>query len=128
MVTRIVSTKRLLPNIKQFLLNAGLAVIEADLIGISLLRFEIGQVNDNLIFTSQNGFRSFLENPESEKFKDRAVFCVGSKTKEVVEKAGFKVLAFADYAEGLAEIIINGHAGESFTFFSGSMRSRITTS
>jgi uroporphyrinogen-III synthase len=119
---RILSTKKLLPNHKQFLLNAGLSVMEADFISIQYTPFEFVAIRQNLLFTSQNAFAGFLLNEESAKYKDRAIFCVGSKTKEAIEKAGYTVMASADYAEELAGIIIKEHSGESFTFFSGSMR------
>lgn len=119
---RILSTKKLLPNHKQFLLNAGMSVLEADFISIQYIAFELDTINGNLLFTSQNAFNSFLLNEKSANFKDRAIFCVGSKTKEAIQKAGYKVVAYADYAEGLADIIISKHAKERFTFFSGSMR------
>ncbi|AWH84524.1 uroporphyrinogen-III synthase [Flavobacterium album] len=119
---RILSSKKLQPNHRQFLLNAGLAVLEADFISISYKPFELNDISPNLIFTSQNAFKSFSENEKAGDYKSHPVFCVGSKTREAIEKAGFKVLAFAEYAEGLAEIIIKDYTGESFTFFSGSMR------
>jgi uroporphyrinogen-III synthase len=119
---RVVSTKKLQPNQKQFLLNAGLAVIEADFIGVNYKPFTIQHTNSNLIFTSKNAFKSFLLNDNAVKFKGSTIFCVGSKTKEVIENNGYRVLAFADTAEALSEIIVQSHVAESFTFFSGSMR------
>ena len=119
---RILSTKKLQPNHKQFLLNAGLSVIEADFIAIQFMPFEFKAIGQNLLFTSQNAFKSFLLNGESANYKDRTIFCVGSKTKEAIENAGFLVTAHADYAEQLADIIIKEHSGQSLTFFSGSMR------
>jgi len=120
--TRILSTKKLQPNQKHYLLNAGLLVIEADFIGVNYKPFTIQYTNTNLIFTSKNAFKSFLLNDNAVKFKDSTIFCVGSKTKEVIEKNGYTVLAYADTAEQLSDIIIKGYAAESFTFFSGSMR------
>jgi uroporphyrinogen-III synthase len=119
---RVLSTKKLLVNHKQYLLNAGLAVVEADFIAIQYTPFELRDIRQNLLFTSQNAFASFLRNEESANNKDKAIFCVGSKTKEAIEKAGYTVLASTDYAEELAAIITTNHAAESFTFFSGSMR------
>jgi uroporphyrinogen-III synthase len=55
---RILSTKKLLPSQKQFLLNAGFSVIEADFIGIRYKVPELKEVNDNLIFTSTNAVKS----------------------------------------------------------------------
>jgi len=119
---RILSTKKLQPNQKQYLLNAGLAVVETDFIGISYKPFEIQTITQNIIFTSQNAFKSFLLNDDAEEFKDSKIFCVGSKTKQFIESKGYKVFASAEYAEYLAEVIIAGHAGDNFIFFSGSMR------
>ncbi|KGO85681.1 uroporphyrinogen III synthase [Flavobacterium rivuli WB 3.3-2 = DSM 21788] len=119
---RVLSTKKLQPNQKHYLLNAGLSVIEADFIGVNYKPFTIQHTNTNLIFTSKNAFKSFLLNDNAVKFKDSVIFCVGSKTKETIEKNGYTVLAYADTAEQLSDIIIKDHADESFTFFSGSMR------
>lgn len=122
MKARVLSTKKLLPNHRQFLLNAGLAVVEADFITVRHKPFEINTINQNLIFTSQNAVKSFLLNGKAGIYKSHPVFCVGSKTREALEKAGCNVIASAEYAEELAEVIITGYSGESFTFFSGSMR------
>jgi uroporphyrinogen-III synthase len=119
---RVLSTKKLQPNHRQYLLNAGLAVVEADFITIQYTPFEFNTIHQNFIFTSQNAFKSFLQNGQAGDYKSHSVFCVGSKTKEAIEKAGFNVSAFAEYAESLSDIIIKEYAGESFTFFSGSMR------
>lgn len=119
---RVLSTKKLLVNHKQYLLNAGLAVVEADFIAIQYTPFELKDIRQNLLFTSQNAFASFLLNEDNTNYKNKAIFCVGSKTKEAIEKAGYTVLASTDYAEELAAIITANHATVSFTFFSGSMR------
>ncbi|AXG73757.1 uroporphyrinogen-III synthase [Flavobacterium arcticum] len=119
---RILATKKLQPNQRQYLLNAELSVTEADFIGISHKQFEVNNIKGNLIFTSQNGFKAFLEKKKSENFKDRNIFCVGQKTRDVIVSNGYNVIAFSDYAEELATTIINNYNKESFTFLSGSMR------
>jgi uroporphyrinogen-III synthase len=122
---RVLSTKKLAVNQKQFLLNAGFSVLEADFIDIRFKTFLTNGINQNLIFTSQNAFKSFLANGESAKFKSRPVFCVGSKTKEIIEKQGYTVTACADYATGLAEMIVTKHGEEKFTFFTGNLRREV---
>lgn len=119
---RILSTKKLLSNQRQYLLNAGLAVTEADFINVQYIPFLAGNINNNLIFTSQNGFKAFSENKESIKYKGSNVFCVGDKTKDVINAAGFTVTASADNAESLAAIITEKYPQERFTFFAGSIR------
>ncbi|OYQ38316.1 uroporphyrinogen III synthase [Flavobacterium cyanobacteriorum] len=121
-MARILSTKKLLPNHKQYLLNAGLSIIEADFISIALKKPAAGAFNQNFIFTSSNAFKSFLASEEAMKYAGRKIFCVGSKTKEVIEQAGFKVEACEDYAEELAKVITESYREGTFTFFSGSMR------
>lgn len=119
---RILSTKKLLPNQRQFLLNAGFSVIEANFIQAVGKKFELGDEDGNLIFTSQNGVKSFLENEKAQNLKNKKIFCVGTKTKALLEQNGYKVLASKEYASELAEIIVNNFQGESFLFFSGSLR------
>jgi uroporphyrinogen-III synthase len=119
---RILSTKKLLSNQKQYLLNADFNIIEADFIQTENKDFELKNINDNLIFTSQNSVLSILENPNLELLKSKHVFCVGLKTKALLEENGFNVMAYTGYAQDLAEIIALVYGNESYTFFSGNLR------
>jgi len=119
---RILSTKTLLPNQKQFLLNAGFSVIEANFIQTQNLPFDCSPIRDNLIFTSQNAVSSVLQTGDIDSLKHKACFCVGNKTKSSLEQHGFKVVETADYAIDLAQIIISSYKYQSFTFFSGNLR------
>ena len=118
----ILSTKVLSPAQKQELINADFDVTETDFIKTEHRKFELKEVNDNLIFTSQNAVQSVFENTDLEKLKSKNVFCVGLKTKIVLSEAGFNVVAYTGYAADLAEIITLIYASESFTFFSGHLR------
>jgi uroporphyrinogen-III synthase len=121
---RILSTKKLLPNQRLYLLNAGLSVIDADFIGISHKAFDINNVKANLIFTSRNGVEAFLAHPLSVTvtYIGSNVFCVGPNTRLFLERIGFNVVESKDDAAQLADTIVSGHPGESFTFFSGNLR------
>ncbi len=118
---RILSTKTLAANQKQLLLDAGFAVEEADFIGISFKKADLDEVKDNLIFTSSNAVKAILSR-ETENLKGKPCFCVGDKTQMILERNGFKVIATADNALALSRIILEQHAGETFTFFSGNLR------
>lgn len=120
--TRILSTKVLLPNQKQFLLNANFSVVEADFIQVQYKSFELNNTNETLIFTSQNAVLSVLKNPKIETLKQKTFFCVGLKTKALLEENGFKVEAYTGYAADLAEIISLVYSDLSYTFFSGNLR------
>jgi len=119
---RILSTKKLLSNQKQYLLNADFNVIEADFIKIHNKNFDLNHINENLIFTSQNAVLSVLQHEKIDQLKSKNTFCVGLKTKALLEENGFNVMAYTGYAQDLAEIIALVYADESYTFFSGNLR------
>lgn len=118
----ILSTKKLLPNQKQELLDAKISLIEEDFIETKIKNFELSKVNDNLIFTSQNAVQSILQHPKCNDLKSKNVFSVGMKTKDLLAENGFNVIAYTGYASDLAEIISLIYSKESFTFFSGNLR------
>lgn len=118
----ILSTKKLLPNQKQVLLDANITLIEEDFIETKIKSFELSKVNDNLIFTSQNAVQSVLQHPKCNELKSKNVFSVGMKTKDLLTENGFNVIAYTGYAADLAEIISLIYGKESYTFFSGNLR------
>ncbi|WP_395044645.1 uroporphyrinogen-III synthase [Flavobacterium sp.] len=120
--TNILSTKKLLPNQKQQLLDANFLVIEEDFIETKIKNFELSKVNENLIFTSQNAVQSILNHPKFEDLKSKNVFSVGMKTKDLLTENGFNVIAYTGYASDLAEIISLVYSNETFTFFCGNLR------
>ena len=119
---QILSTKILSPVQKQELTKAGIEIIEADFIKTENKPFELKNLNESLIFTSQNAVRSVLSNPKSEDLKSKNVYCVGLKTKILLSENGFNVIAYTGYAADLAEIITLIYRSESYTFFSGNLR------
>ena len=124
--TRILSTKVLLSHQKQVLTDVGLEVLESNFSQVDTKNFALKGIKDNLIFTSQNAVRSFLTHPQFEENKSdlqsKKAFCVGVKSKTILTDAGFEVIAYADYASDLTEIICLIYANESYTFFSGNLR------
>lgn len=119
---RILSTKTLLSNQKQFLLNADFSVIEADFIVTKSVDFELKSIHDTLLFTSQNAVNTILNHQHFEALKTKDTFCVGLKTKALLEENGFNVVAYTGYAQDLAEIIALVYSERSYTFFSGNLR------
>ncbi len=118
----ILSTKTLLNPQKQALLDAGFSVSEANFIKTENSDFDLNGIKDNLIFTSQNAAQSVLLHPKGLELKTKKVFCVGLKTKALLEENGFIVDVYVDYASDLAEIITLIYANESYTFISGNLR------
>lgn len=120
--TQILSTKILSSLQKEELTKVGIEVIEADFITTENKPFELKNLNESLIFTSQNAVHSVLADPKSEELKSKNVYCVGLKTKILLSENGFNVVAYTGYASDLAEIITLIYGSESFTFFSGNLR------
>lgn len=118
---RIVSTKKLSER-QKLLLPADFSVFDDDFISIQSKEFEIGKINDCLIFTSQNALESVLRNRKVKTIKSKKCFCVGEKTKALLIENGFEVLEYSDYAAELASIICNKYPKISFTFFCGNIR------
>lgn len=118
----VLSTKKLKSNQKQFLLNADFSVIEVDFIKISSLPFQIKMKPSLLLFTSQNGVKSVLENEEVDELKQIPTICVGSKTRQLLEDHGFHVLISKEYANELAPIIQKDYVNEYIAFFAGNIR------
>lgn len=119
----ILSTKKLLPNQKQELLNANINVIEEDFISVKTLReTKQSHLHNNLIFTSQNAVQAVLERDDLDILKSKNVFSIGMKTKDLLTENGFNVIVYTGYAADLAEIISLIYNKESFTFFSGNLR------
>jgi uroporphyrinogen-III synthase len=120
--TSILSTKTLSDVQRQAFLDANFDLLEQDFIEIKNNLFELNQINTNLIFSSQNAVVSLMEQNGWEALKTKMVFCVGIKTKELLEANGFTVSVYMDYASELAEIITLIYNKESYTFFSGNLR------
>ena len=120
--TSILSTKTLSAEQRQLFLDANVDLLEQDFIEIKNNLFELKTINKNLIFSSQNAVLSLIEQNGWEVLNTKPVFCVGIKTKELLESQGFTVDVYLDYASELAEIITLIYNQESYTFFSGNLR------
>jgi uroporphyrinogen-III synthase len=120
--TSILSTKTLSYEQRQVFLDANFDLLEQDFIEIKNNLFELNTINNNLIFSSQNAVLSLMEQSGWEVLKTKPVFCVGIKTKELLEVNGFTVDVYLDYASELAEIITLIYNKESYTFLSGNLR------
>ena len=120
--TSILSTKTLSSQQRKMFIDSDIDILEEDFIQIENNNFELKNINENLIFSSQNAVLSLMEHRNWEQLKNKSVFCVGIKSKELLEQNGFKVDVYMDYASELAEIITLIYNKETFTFFSGNLR------
>ena len=127
----ILSTKKLKPNQRDLLLGQGFSMVDYNAIAIEYLDFKMPKKTENIIFTSQNGVKGFLNKSQSAPFsvgspysyrEGMRVFCVGQKTKALLEENGLKVTKTAQNSVKLGEFIINNHKNDQFHYFCGSER------
>lgn len=114
----ILSTKKLQPNQRDLLLGAGYKVVDYNAIDIQFLEVAIPSYIENAIFTSQNAVKSI----HNSQFTIHNLYCVGQKTKTLLEENNFKVLEVAKNAEALAQTIIKNYKNNTFHFFCGTLR------
>jgi len=117
----ILSTKKLSTVQKDQLLQEGVCVVDYDAIAITFLDFEAPEVIDNAIFTSQQAVRSFLEKSQG-VLSIKNCFCVGAKTKILLEENGLKVIEIGQNATELAQNIAKNYKNCVFYYFCGTIR------
>ncbi len=115
----VLSTKKLKENQRSLLLNAGVSLVEYEAIKIEFVPFEIPSKIENAIFTSQNAVNAVM----SYELGVMNCFCVGEKTKSLLEENGHKVVKMAEYASELGGYLAKNYKNDSFHFFCGNIRS-----
>ncbi|MCZ4317821.1 uroporphyrinogen-III synthase [Aequorivita viscosa] len=125
----VLATKKLKENQRSLLLNADVTLVEYNAIKIEFVPFEIPKNIVNAIFTSQNGVNSFFASVRSNNATSPIVnsikncFCVGEKTKALLEENGLKVMKMTEYASELSDYLVKNHKNDTFHFFCGNIRS-----
>ncbi len=115
----VLSTKILKENQRSLLLQAGISLVQYDAIKIEYVPFKVPSEVNNAIITSQNAVLAI----QNSAFKIQHCFCVGKKTKSLLEENGFKVVKMTEYASELASYLVENHKNDSFHFFCGNIRS-----
>ena len=122
MSSTILSTKPLSLSQKSLLLNAGMQFVEYNAIDIEPVDFELpSEAIDYFIFTSQNGVQSFLKHLHHKESFLKPTFCVGEKTKSLLEENKFNVAKMAQNAMELGKIITKSYKNASFLHFTGNL-------
>lgn len=123
-VTNIYSTKKLTDD--QILLFHNKVVPEThDAIKISLNRLPKSLLrNDikNVIITSQNAVESLLTNFSAPELQFKNIYCVGRRTKRLIEKRIGRVTHSEANAKKLAEYLVEYIEGTEVTYFCSNLR------
>lgn len=120
----ILSTKILTSSQKSILTKANIKVEDYDAIKIDYLTTQIDQNFQNIIFTSQNAVKAFLQTVGTQNLANNkyTAFCVGEKTKSLLEENAINVMEMTHYGAELAKILVNKYLTESFLFLCGDKR------
>lgn len=116
---RLLSTKILDLKQKNRLIHSELSYTEWDFIHCKPVAFNVSTENKALIFTSQNAVKAVLnQQPLSEK----ECYCVGEKTKSLLEENGQKVTKTMQNSADLTSFMLKLEQNVPFMFFTGNER------
>ena len=120
---RVLATKLLSPEFKDRLIHHGFSVVEFPFISISPQPISAFEVENHVIFTSQNAVQIAFKNKRlNAKLQGKKFFCVGEKTKSLLSKNGQKAIKMSQNSLKLARFLAKNYKNESFSFFCGDLR------
>ena len=122
-MTQLFSTTHLSLAQLQAFSSAGFALEMSDFIKI-VPAAPIASVPmaDYFLLTSQNTLHVLRSMPCYSQLPHKRAFCVGEKTRKLLETEGWEVVASFDYAKQLASFLVKHYATSSFVFFCGEKR------
>ena len=99
-------------------MNANFSLTQYNAIAITPISFEAPKSVSWAIVTSKNAAKAIIE----KQIAITHCFCVGEKTKTLLEKATIPVKVACNNAKALAQHIVQHYNNKAFTFFSGNIR------
>ncbi len=123
-VTKVLSTKNL-TDTQRALFHENVAVKSSDFIKISLNRIHPRLLKNeikNVIITSQNAVESLVTNYSAAELQFKNIYCVGRRTKRLIEKKIGKVTHFENNSKKLAEYLTEFIDGTEATYFCSNIR------
>jgi hydroxymethylbilane synthase len=76
----------------------------------------------NVVFTSQKAVEALLSNFSAVELDFENIYCVGKRTKRLIEKRIGKVVQIENSAENLANFLVENLEEKEITFFCGNLR------
>ena len=118
------STKKL-SNAQKKLFHNDIAIEDSDFIKIRFNRIPPKVVKneiENVIITSQNAVESLFTSISANELQFKNIYCVGRRTKSLIEKRIGKVKHSEKNAKKLAEYLVENIEGSEVTFFCSDIR------
>lgn len=119
---RILSTRKLTTAQQELLLNKGFSLVQADFIKIDFMKFSASNLHPNIIITSKNGVLSLEKQGFLNLLAAKNVYCVGTKTANLLTEKGIEVQQSFSNATALGEFIVSEKNTEAFTYICGNIR------
>ncbi|NJX14110.1 hydroxymethylbilane synthase [Tamlana crocina] len=122
--TNVVSTKSLTED-QRLLFNEKVVAESTDFIKISLNRIHprfLKNEIQNVIITSKNAVEALTTNFSATELQFKNIYCVGRRTKRLIEKKIGKVTHVEKNAENLAKYLIEFIEGTEVTYFCSDLR------
>jgi hydroxymethylbilane synthase len=120
----IFSTKKLTANqLADF--KPEISVASEDFLQISLNRIPrlaLKKKIENVVITSQNGVEAILASISPDELKFKNIYCVGRKTKRMIEKHIGKITHFEQYGTDLANYLVDYLKSKEVTYFCSDIR------
>ena len=122
-MVQLFSTKLFSPAQLQAFVSAGFALEMSDFIRVvpAAALTTIPQA-DYFLLTSQNALLALRSMLCYGQLPHRKAFCVGEKTRKLLEAEGWEVVASFDYVKELAPYLVKHYTKSSFVFFCGEKR------
>ena len=121
---KVYSTKSLTED-QRLLVNETLGIQSADFIKISINRMKpqlVRQPIQNVIITSKNSVEALLQNFSAVELQFKNIYCVGRRTKRLVEKRIGAVKHTEPNSKKLAEYLVEYIDGTEVTYFCSDLR------
>jgi len=122
--TTVYSTKTLTEG-QRHLLNNKISVKSSDFIKVSVNRIPKTILKSNLkniIITSKNAVESLVTNFSPEELQFNNIYCVGRRTKQLIEQKIGKVTHSENSAKKLAEYLVDYMEGTEIIYFCSDLR------
>ncbi len=121
---QIYSTKNLTPE-QMHHFKDGIGVLSEDFVKISLNRLPLATLKktiENVVITSQNAVDAILTSTTAQELKFKNIYCVGRRTRRLIEKRIGKVKHTENNAKKLADHLVEYMEGLEVTYFCSDQR------
>jgi len=122
--TDVFSTKKLTQD-QRLKFQEGIQVESEDFIKTSPNRIPLKVLKtemQNVVITSKNAVEALLTNVSADELKFKNIYCVGRRTKRLIERRIGKVKHFDKNAKKLAEYMVDYLEGTEVTYFCSNIR------